>query len=78
MTKGLVTFTVCSLYLIHFVSDEKHYSKSSIRRQSFTRGLWEISRRLVGFQLVQIYPVPSEALPATALHVSLNPPHLEG
>lgn len=52
MTKGLVTFTVCSLYLIHFVSDEKHYSKSSIRRQSFTRGLWEISRRLVGFQLV--------------------------
>lgn len=24
----------------------------SIRRQSFTRGLWEISLRLVGFQLV--------------------------
>lgn len=28
MTKGLVTFTVCSLYLIHFVSEEKHYSKT--------------------------------------------------
>lgn len=32
MTKELVTFTVCSLYLIHFVSEEKLYSVPWVKR----------------------------------------------